>query len=102
VNTHYVNSYTKKPTTIEAVQWDGTLLHATYIDDWVSECTSGEERIEVVVGADGAPDRLIVQTREGSSLDLVPGAWLIRGIKGEFYPCQDEIFRDLHIMPKEK
>lgn len=90
--------YTKKPSVITAIQWDGTLAKAAVLDAWVRSSTADAESVEVVFRANGTPERLVVQTREGSSLDLIPGAWLIRGVKGEFYPCQDDIFRQLHNM----
>ncbi len=33
-----------------------------------------------------------VETLEGTMRGN-PGDWLIRGVKGEFYPCADDIFR---------
>jgi len=34
---------------------------------------------------------LIIQTLEGEMLVTV-GDWIIRGVKGEFYPCKPDIF----------
>jgi hypothetical protein len=34
---------------------------------------------------------LLIPTLEGDML-AVPGDWIIRGIKGEFYPCKPDIF----------
>ena len=38
------------------------------------------------------PGVLRIDTREGSIYGQ-PGDWLIQGVKGEVYPCGDEIFR---------
>ena len=38
------------------------------------------------------PFSVLVVTLEGTMIAW-PGAWLIRGVKGEFYPCDDEVFR---------
>jgi hypothetical protein len=36
-------------------------------------------------------DELIISTLEGD-LRASPGDWIIRGVKGEFYPCKPDIF----------
>jgi hypothetical protein len=33
-----------------------------------------------------------IETLEGK-MRAVPGDWIIQGVKGEIYPCKDEIFR---------
>ncbi len=38
-------------------------------------------------------EKIEIQTREGILFGY-PGDWLITGIKGEKYPCSDEIFRE--------
>lgn len=38
------------------------------------------------------PANLTVHTLEGV-MTADPGDWIIRGVKGEFYPIKDEIFR---------
>lgn len=35
---------------------------------------------------------VVIQTLEGEMTGDV-GDWLIEGVKGEFYPCKDDIFR---------
>jgi len=75
--------FRKKPVVIEAVRWTGT--------------NHGE--IAVLVGdawpGDVAPnppgDDLIIDTLEGEMRCQV-GDWLVKGIKGEFYPCKPDIF----------
>lgn len=37
------------------------------------------------------PNILSVQTLEGK-MTALKGDWIIKGIKGEFYPCKPEIF----------
>jgi hypothetical protein len=41
-------------------------------------------------GADGAS--LKVNTLEGTSYNVQPDDWIIRGVKGEYYPCKPDIF----------
>lgn len=38
------------------------------------------------------PVNLHVRTIEGTLLAR-PGSWIIKGLKGEFYPCDDDVFR---------
>lgn len=76
--------YRKKPIVIEARQWDGSITGASHIIDWLL-----------------ANDRtaryhdegfLKIDTLEGM-MTGEPGDWIIKGVKGEFYPCKDEIFQ---------
>ena len=40
-------------------------------------------------------DAIRINTREGSIYGQ-PGDWLIQGVRGEVYPCGDEIFRETY------
>ena len=78
--------YRKKPIIIEAVQWDGTNFEA--LKDWGAPIT-------VLPATDGAS--LIIGTLEdGPNSEAVHVAtlddWIIRGVKGEYYPCKPDIF----------
>lgn len=55
------------------------------MDPWTSE--DGKE------GHDGFPESLTIQTSQGF-METSPGDWIIRGVKGEFYPCPDDIFQE--------
>lgn len=69
--------YRKKPVVIEAVQYDGS-FPLPFLD--------GAEQVYK------APDgKLAIDTLEGTmTADL--GDWIIRGVKGELYPCKPDIF----------
>lgn len=41
-----------------------------------------------------------IHTLEGV-MTANPGDWIIRGIKGELYPCKDDIFRATYELVKE-
>ena len=73
--------YRKKPVVVDAVQWfrpgdemkiGAPVLSATYRQ-----------------GAQYIP------TLEGDMF-LTPGDWIIRGVRGEFYPCKPEIFAETY------
>jgi len=72
--------FRKKPVVIEAEQFDGN-NYATvgrFIVGVAFECHSREQEIHIC-------------TLEGTMKASV-GDWIIKGVKGEFYPCKPEIF----------
>ncbi len=76
--------YTKKPVTIEAVQYDGNFrcLDIFSINE-VGMFEVGKED-------DGSP-YLLIPTLEGK-MKCSKGDYVIRGVKGEYYPCKPDIF----------
>lgn len=76
--------YRKKPVTIEAVKWRG--------DNW-------PEVFKFINAPEGnmenyaqRPDGTLgIVTLEGTMTANV-GDWVIRGVKGELYPCKPDIF----------
>ena len=72
--------YRKKPVIIDAILWDG---HS--IKEMVDFITPG-------VGYNESTGDLAIATLEGVMTGR-PGDYIIRGVKGEFYPCKPEIFR---------
>ena len=49
----------------------------------------------VVVEAVRTYEPLVVETLEGN-MQAQAGDWIIKGVKGELYPCKDDIFRQSH------
>jgi len=49
----------------------------------------------VVITARQMPDAFAVETIEGVMRGKA-GDWLITGVRGEQYPCDDEIFRETY------
>ena len=52
-------------------------------------------RKPVVVEAFQTKYKVTISTPEGV-IFAQPGAWIITGVKGEQYPCRDDIFRQLY------
>lgn len=85
--------FRKKPVVIEAIQWDGSIESAQDVIRW-----SGN-RIGYRSESIGNPDEskrsktvwLVVYTIEGN-MQAQPNDWIIKGIKGELYPCKPDIF----------
>ena len=80
--------FRKKPLEVEAMQWDGTRASALAIKDWADNA-AGQLTINFA-GSDQV-SVLTVVTLEGE-MRAQPRDWIIRGIKGEFYPCKPDIF----------
>jgi hypothetical protein len=77
------NRYRKKPVEIDALR----LTPGT--DDWKDVC-------DWIAGAGGHPSMVGKGAVEIETLEGVmradPGDYVIRGVKGEFYPCKPDIF----------
>lgn len=87
--------YRKRPVEIEAIQWTGNELSTKRIKKFVGvRPDNGEDRFLVVAEMSGSPDG------EAYVWDEVQETWvrvnkndfIIEGIRGEFYPCEEEIF----------
>ena len=77
--------YRKKPVVIEAIQWDEK--NTDEIIAFVGENYAIKNRV-----IDDVLRRvLFIKTLEGDHL-ASPGDFIIKGIKGEFYPCKPDIF----------
>lgn len=78
--------FRKKPVVIEAVQYAGS---GNMNPAWWSA--------RLVVDAVGTAyfengaDPMFIKTLEGR-MEVSPGDWIIRGVKGEIYPCKPDIF----------
>ena len=82
----------KKPVVIDAVQWDGKNHREMF------EFLCG--KIGTYISSDGdnfyidwnkVEGGLIIKTLEGKHVASI-GDWVIKGISGEFYPCNPDIF----------
>ena len=78
--------YRKKPVEIEAVHFADATLGTL---DKISKFMDQEQ--EIVFDNDTAEPKIKIETLEGSMFASV-GDYIIKGIKGEFYPCKPDIF----------
>lgn len=74
--------YRKKPVEIEAMRFENERA-GSLIAEW---CGGSNEL---------RPDQVQISTLEGVMTANI-GDWVIRGVKGEFYPCRDDIFRQTY------
>lgn len=93
--------FRKKPVEIEAIQWTGK--NVKEVTAWLKEHAPrvyeqhADEpcRVQFEVFRD-QPSIVKIRTLENKKGDAMltqPTDWIIRGIKGELYPCTDEIFK---------
>lgn len=75
--------YRKKPVVIEAVQWNGHNRHE------LIEVLQVDPKVFVATSPLG--ESLFIQTLEGE-MRAEKGDWIIKGVKGEVYPCKPLIF----------
>ena len=80
-----IQRYTKKPVTIEAIQFADDADTISNIHGFLQ---ADETRIDY---ANPTAPVLKIQTLEGEMTAQV-GDWIIKGVKGEFYPCKPDIF----------
>jgi hypothetical protein len=78
-----IETYIKKPIAIQAVKWDDTepawmKLIAMGAKDAIGFTREGE---------------LFIDTLEGEMICPL-GSYIIKGIRGEFYACKEEIFNE--------
>lgn len=76
--------YRKKPVVTEAVRWNGKYSDGTEWPDWFRD----QEDSIFTMNEDRS---LNVRTLEGTMRADV-GDFIIRGVKGEVYPCKPDIF----------
>jgi hypothetical protein len=87
-DTAALRKFRKKPVEVDAMRWNGTPHAATPIIDWILN-NGGTARWHE--HEDGRSTHIAIDTLEGvMSADI--GDWIIRGVKGEFYPCKPDIF----------
>lgn len=79
--------YRKKPVVIEAKQFNG-LDDYLKIVEWMK--ASGDTHALADEVYYSTPEMRLL-TLEGT-MSARPGDWIIRGVKGEFYPCKPDIF----------
>jgi hypothetical protein len=91
--------YRKKPVVIEAVQfatavyngktWNSSLFKCDVLPQWLEEALSNGT--VAVHPSDRDHALLKIKAPEGT-MTAEPGDWIIRGVKGELYPCKPQIF----------
>ena len=85
--------YRKKPVEIEAIQWTG--------DNYDEICKFvGKPLAFSAMPRDNSYPRLAIDTLEGEMTATV-NDYIIKGVKGECYPCKPDIFLQTYEEVKE-
>lgn len=84
--------FRKKPVVIEAVRWTGLNIEEVmpFFGD-ISKLPNPEGWVTPGIGHTPGMGTLDIPTLEGMMIASA-GDWIIKGIKGEFYPCKPDIF----------
>lgn len=82
-----VQRYRKKPVEIEAMRLEDSRTSGVAVAEWSGGHYSPDSN------PDGSEVMhfVVIPTLEGNMLAR-PGDWIIRGVKGEYYPCKPDIF----------
>ena len=78
--------FRKKPVVIEAIRWDGKEETFEAIRQFSAERMVGRNR---------ASGYLLIRTPEGVMKAMI-GDWIIKGVRGEIYPCKPDIFEQTY------
>ena len=92
--------FKKKPVEIEAMQWDGTLSSANEIMEW-SRTDMGPRIVYNSYTNTIHEPHLNILTMEGVMVARKKD-WIIRGIHGEVYPCNPDIFEKTYAPSEEE
>lgn len=82
-----IKTYRKKPVKVEAIQWMGD--NRPEVLDFCN--TDGKLRASIT----GVTNIVVVRTLEGN-MEARIGDYIIKGVKGEYYPCKPDIFRETY------
>lgn len=83
--------FRSRPCEISAARFDGVYENALAIVAWA----------DGAVSADNGDGTLSITTLEGT-MKAIAGDWIVKGLKGEFYPVKDEIMQlKYEVIPDE-
>ena len=88
-----MSRFRKKPIVIDAIRAEEVIHNAWHdwesLPDWINHAYRGKtEGVRTLVIC---PDHVSISTREGV-MRAEKNDWIIRGVRGELYPCKPEIF----------
>ena len=101
-----MKKYIKKQVVVEAIQWDGTLEKAleisqieglnSAIEYYLTKTVIIGESTSNSVNTSEEIKSFKIKTLEGD-MNVSKGGYIIKGIKGEFYPCKEDIFKKTYL-----
>lgn len=85
--------FRKKPVVIEAVIWDGTNFDE--VSNFTKEFHGHKKAYEDAEEGSIKSGQYSIRTLEGI-MTASKGDYIIKGVKGEFYPCKPDIFSETY------
>lgn len=76
-----IKQYKKRPVVVQAIRFQGTGNIVDCVEFLDGRCLDPIQ----------TKPNIIIRTLEGDMV-CAPGDWIIKGVKGEFYPCKPDIF----------
>jgi hypothetical protein len=85
----------KKPIVIDYIPYDGYLME---VIEWVDSFGKSDFDLWFIaeLATDNSEAKLFVRTLEGTSYQVTTDDVIIRGVKGEYYPCKKDIFNETY------
>lgn len=78
--------FRNKPVVIEAVLWNGTQV--SEVTEWIRDALYNDTIMRF-------GDKVVIKALEGDMI-ANPGDYIIKGVKGELYPCKPDIFEQTY------
>ena len=89
--------YIKKPVQVEALQWTGD--NKEEVREFISDSLSYSVKDYIDMAESGVSHEdgyfFVIKTLEGNMRANV-GDYIIKGVRGEFYPCREDIFNETY------
>lgn len=85
-----MQKFRKKPVVVEAIQWRyDTIANLNEIEKFIGYKPHYRDAVLT------SKKRITIKTLEGEHKASL-GDWIIKGVKGEFYPCKPDIFKETY------
>ena len=87
-----IKTYEKLPIRVQAMKFEGYMSDIQSAKEWL-----GDKVLEVInpCPTEFIKAELMIGTLEGPH-KCSAGDYIIKGVKGEFYPCKPDIFKQLY------
>ncbi|MBF6515537.1 hypothetical protein IU421_14790 [Nocardia cyriacigeorgica] len=84
--------FRKKPVEVEAIRWTGSNVNELF------RFTNGKFAAIEPDDREGDPEKTgeVLDVLHATWVGVYTGQWIIKGVKGEFYPCDDEVLAETY------
>jgi len=83
-----IKKFTKKPVVIKAIKWDGK--NTEEIESFIGK------KVKKQMSFDNKKVSILLIPTLESPHEANIGDYIIKGVKGEFYPCKPDIFEETY------